>query len=583
MNYRQQKQTQVSTKIDRTQILRICLFVFGAIIIGRLFYIQIIKHEYYQAQAIAEHLKKFEIPATRGKISLLDGSAQIPLVLNEQRYTLYADPKFVTDSKQASEKLVGLIGGKQEDIEKKLKTDSRYVVLAKKLTKDQVARIDKLNLKGIDAKEYSIRTYPQGNLAAQVLGFVNDENEGQYGIEGYLNKELAGKTGLQKAVTDVNGVPLAISNDTVAKPAEPGQDITLTIDIGMQRLLEDKLKQGVESTRAKKGTAILMEANTGAIKAMANFPTYDPGQFDKITDQSIFINTAVVGAYEPGSVMKPLLVGTAIDSGKVNKNFSYFDPGSIKIEDRTVTNAISYGAQTMTIYNILEKSLNTGVVRLMKQMGNGEITLEARQIWYKYLTERFQFAKNTNIEQDGEVSGGISKPDGDDGIDVRYANTAFGQGLTVTPLQMVAAYASLINGGTYYKPTLVHSYNTDGKEQVKKPEIVKQGTVSSETSNTLRDMLRSTLAINNKEAMRSGYVLGAKSGTAEVAGPNGQYYKDVYNGTYIGYIGGDSPKYILLVRLDNPKGDQFASRSAARVWDWISNGLIDNYAIPPKT
>ena len=582
MNYRsQQQKVPVPKRIDRTQLLKVFLFVFGAIFVGRLFYVQIIRHDYYAAQALAEHTKKYEIPAPRGLIKVQDGSSTSILVLNEKRNLIYADPKFITDSKDAAKKVVSILGGDEQDIAKKLGSESRYVILAKKTPTDQAQRLKDLKIKGIYFKDVTVRTYPQGSLAAQLLGFVNDDGEGQYGLEGYLDKELSGKNGIQKAVTDVNGVPLAVNNDNIAKRAQAGDDVTLTIDLGMQRLVEEKLKEGVESTKAVSGNAVLLDVSDGSIKAMANYPTYDPNAYDKVSDQKLFTNNAVTGAWEPGSVLKPLLIAAGLNEGKINQNFSYFDNTYVQVEDRKITNALNYGAQTMTVLDILQKSLNTGAVTVLRQFGNGEITLQARELWYKYLTERYQFGKTTGVEQSGEAAGYIAKPDEGDAQDVRYSNMAFGQGMTVTPLQIAAAYVALANGGTYHKPHLVQSVDSNGKAT---PYVDTSGTsvLTPDSANTVKGLLQKVLEANNKAAVRPGYALGAKSGSAQTAGDNGAYKIDVYNGVYIGYIGGDAPKYVLLVRLDEPKTDAFVSTSAARVWSWVSNGLIDNFSIAPK-
>lgn len=578
MNYRSQQQKPVSTpRIDRGLILKVLLFVFGAIFISRLFYVQIIRHDYYSGLALAEHTQKYEIPAPRGLIKVQNGTTTASLVLNEKRSLVYADPKFIADSGEAAKKITTVLGGDESDLQKKLASNSRYVILAKKIPNDQADRLKEQKIKGVYFKEVSVRTYPQGSLAAQLLGFVNDDGEGQYGIEGYLNTELSGKNGIQKAVTDVNGVPLAVNNDNVSKKAQAGDDITLTIDLGIQRLVEEKLKEGVESTRAVSGNAILIDVTDGSIKAMANYPTYDPNAYDKVTDQKLFANNVVTGAWEPGSVMKPLLIAAGLNENKINTNFSYFDNAYVQIQDRRITNALNYGSQTMTVMDVLTKSLNTGAVTVLKQFGNGEITLQARELYYKYLTERYQFGKNTGVEQSGEAAGYIAKPDEGDAQDVRYANMAFGQGMTVTPIQIAAAYVALANGGVYYKPHLVQS--TNGKAvTLPKGKVV----LSAAAANNVKSYIKKTLEMNNGQAMRAGYNLGAKSGSAQTAGDNGAYKIDVYNGVYIGYIGGDAAKYVLLVRLDEPKTDNFASTSAARVWSWVSNGLIDNFSIQPK-
>lgn len=583
MNYIKPKQNEPKQSLNRIYGLRIFLIVMGVLLIARLFYVQIVRHDYYQGQALAEHLKKYEIPAPRGIIRLSDKQATVPIVLNEQRYTIYADPKYVEDAQATASELVGIIGGDKQRITEKLQSKTRYVILAKKLTKDQADRVIALELKGIGKKETSVRTYPQGTLASQLLGFVNDDAKGQYGLEGYFDEELAGKAGVERAVTDVKGVPLAVNSDNVLKKAEPGSDITLTVDIGMQRIAEDALKNGIDRTKAVRGSVVILEANTGAVKAMANYPTYDPSQYDKIEDIGVFTNNTISGSWEPGSVIKPLLMGTAFTEGTASPDTTYSDAGYVQVDDRKITNSVSWGAQTMSFWDVLSKSLNTGAVQALKTLGNGELNEKARETWHRYLTEHYHFGTETGVEQSGEASGIVGSPTEGDGLNVRYANMAFGQGFTVTPLQLAAAYASLVNGGTYYQPTIVASRSVEGKVETFSPKVVSQNAVSEQASTQVRAMLQRTLESNNKSAVRAGYVLGGKTGTAEEADSNGAYREDYYNGAYAGFIGGDKPEYIMVVRLDEPKTPGFASTEAAKTWAEISNKLLDNFALKPKS
>lgn len=561
----------------RMLLLRYALVLLGLLLVARLFYIQIIRHEYYQAQALGEHVKKYEIPATRGTISFQDGSGgTVPVVLNEKRFLIYADPKYIKDASGTAAKLISILGGDERQLVKNLQSESsRYVVLAKKIPKEQAERIEKLELDGIGQKEVSERTYPQGIMAAQVLGFVNDDGQGQYGIEGYMNDELAGHAGLQKAVTDVRGIPLA-SSDNVLKVPDQGDDLSLTLDIGMQRIAEERLKAGVERTNALRGSVVILDAHSGAVRAMANYPSYNPAEYSKVSDQSMYINGAIAYAWEPGSVMKPLLVGSALNEHAVTPQTSYFDAGYVRVDDRTITNAINFGAQTMTVANVLEKSLNTGAVQVLKYLGGGEINDKARLTWFRYLTEHYRFGQKTGIEQPGEASGYVGGPDEGDGLTVRYANMAFGQGMTVTPVQLAAAYVAAVNGGTYYAPHLIQAKNNASK-------VLQNDVLSAQASETLRGILKSTLQINNKPAVRSGYDLGAKSGTAQVAGPGGAYKANAFNGAYVGYIGGDTPDLVMVVRLDEPKTPGFASAEASKTWAEISNKLLDSVLIKPKS
>jgi stage V sporulation protein D (sporulation-specific penicillin-binding protein) len=583
MNYPTQYQTVKKARVNHVQVLRILLILFGAVLIGRLFYVQIIRHDYYEAQALAEHTKKFEINAPRGIINMEDGTQTVPVVLNEVRYTIFADPQYIADASGTADKLIEVIGGEKEALVEKLSaTNTRYVVLAKKFTKEQAERVDALELKGIGKKEVHIRTYPQDDLAAQLLGFVNDDGVGQYGVEGYENDLLTGEAGLEKAVTDVRGIPLAVSNDNILKQAIPGEDLTLTIDIGMQKLVENTLESAITRTNAAKGNIVLMEAKTGAIKAMANYPSYSPSSYDQITDMSLFMNSSVNSVWEPGSVMKPLLLGAAFTQGSLTPDTSYWEPGYVQVDDRRITNAFNYGEQTMTVRDIINKSLNTGAVFILKSLGGGEINQQARSIWYSYLTEHYLFNQLTGVEQIGEVTGYINPPDEGDGLNVRYANMAFGQGISLTPIQLVAAYNALLNGGTYYQPTLIANTDANGQLTTQQPIIKSEAIVSSEASALIKGMTKDALEINYPWAMRAGYTLGGKSGTAQVADGQGGYKEDLYYGTYIGYIAsanGDI-KYIMLVRLDEPKTGALASYEACKVWAELAGKLIDNFAIP---
>jgi cell division protein FtsI/penicillin-binding protein 2 len=584
MNYPVEYQSAKKHHTDHIRILRIILMITGAILISRLFYVQIIRHDYYQAEALAEHTKKFEIAAPRGIISMEDGSDErVPVVLNEVRYTIYADPQYISDTEGTADKLIAIIGGNREDLIKKLSvSDSRYVVLAKKFSKEQADRIEVLGLKGIGKKEVHVRTYPQGSLASQLLGFVNDDGQGQYGIEGYENEQLTGKSGLEKAVTDVRGIPLAVNNDNILKQPVAGSDLTLTVDIGMQKLSEDLLKNTIDRTQAIKGNVIIMESKTGAIKAMANYPNYDPSQYDKITDMDVFKNSTVTNVWEPGSVMKPLLLGAVFTEGTLSPDSSYYDAGYVQVDDRRITNAFSYGAQMMTVRDIINKSLNTGAVFMLKSLGGGEINQQARSTWYKYLTEHYLFGQITGIEQSGETIGNINKPDEGDGLNVNYANMAFGQGISITPIQLVAAYNAILNGGTYYQPTLIATTDQSGQIIDQKTTIKSNGVISATASVWIKEMTKNALELNYPSAVRSGYALGGKSGTAQVADGQGGYKENLYDGTYIGYIasGSGDIKYIMFVRLDEPKTASLASYEAAKAWAELANKLIDNFAIP---
>ncbi len=578
------------TPIQRIRVWYALVLLLNAIFIIRLFYLQVIRHDYYQTAALSGQLKEYQIPAARGVIEAHNGEATVPIVLNEIRYTLFVDPVYVKDAEKAAQAVADVIGGNAEEYEKKIKTpDTRYVILAKKLSKSQHERFQKLELKGIGTREVPQRTYPQGALAAQLLGFVNDEGQGKYGVEQALNNDLRGTPGRLKAITDARGVPLAANKDNIMTEPLAGARTTLTIDIGLQQQLEDLLKTGLDRAKSESGSALIIETKTGAVKAMANFPTYNPAEFYKVEDGNVFNNGVVSAPLEIGSTMKPLTAAAALNLGVVGKNTTYFDPSRYKVDDATVTNIEEDGgAGVRSVRDILQLSLNTGATWLLMQMGGGEINKQARERWHDYMVNHYRFGKPTGIEQGYEAAGSIPDPHDGYGLNIQFANTAFGQGLTVTPIQVAAALSAVVNGGTYYQPRLIEKTTSDGHTQTVPPKVLNSAVVKPETSQAIREMMEYTIQKNKLTyGFRQdfpAYSIGGKTGTAEVAKPNGGYYTDVFNGTFMGFVGGDEPQYGIVVRVNTPKIAGYAgSKAAAPIFVDLVGMLINNFGVTPRS
>ncbi len=568
----------ISFSNRRFDIFYILLLLVLATFIVRLFYVQVIQHQYYKNAALEGQLKEYKIPAERGVIEAYDGNNLVPIVLNEEVYTLFADPVYVEDKKSAAQTLANITGGKADEYQSKMEAKTRYAVLAKRLDASKKDAIESQNLKGVGLRTESIRTYPQGILASQLLGFVNDEGQGTYGLEQALNDKLSGTPGQLKAITDVKGVPLVSNRDNVLKDPQAGERIRLTIDIGMQKKVEDLLRDHLPSVNSKSGSVVVMDPNNGEIKAMANFPTYDPAQFSKVTDASLFTNPAVSTPLEVGSSMKTLTVAAGLNEGVINPNTTFYDPAKFTIDNETVRNVEEDGGpQTRSIPDILRFSLNTGATWVLMQMGGGQINEKARTTWHDYLVNHYFFGQKTGVEQGYEAPGVVPDPKKGFGLNIKYANMAFGQGLTVTSLQMAAAFASTVNGGTYYQPHLVK--NEDINSLIKRRDTVKP-----EISDQLRAMHENSANKRYQYVTRPGYKIGGKTGTAEVASPNGGYKTDVFNGTFVGYVGGDKPAYVIMVKIDEPRiGGYAGSAAAAPLFGKVSNMLIDNFSIPRAT
>ncbi len=571
-------------------------FVFVALIMGifwvRLFYLQVIKHDYYRKAALSDQLKEYQIPAMRGLIEAHSGDGLVPIVLNQKLYTLFADPQLVKEPERVADSLSAALGGKADDYLKQLKTPkTRYVIIAKKLAPDQKTKILKHKYPGIGAQEVSYRTYPNGSLASQLLGFVNSEGKGVYGLEEALNAQLAGKPGELKAVTDVNGVPLAANTENIQVPATPGDAVVLTIDMAMQQQLENILQQGLKNSKSDSGSALIMDPNTGAVKAMANFPTYDPTNYADVSDPGIFNNAAVSSPLEVGSIMKPLTAAAALDQGAIKADTSYDDPAVWNVDGYKITNIEEDGpAGRRNIADILNLSLNTGATWLLMQMskpGSTEITQKGRTAWFDYMTKHYRFGQNTGIEQGYEEPGLIPSPTKGYGLDLTYANTTFGQGMTATPMQMGAAYSAVLNGGTYYQPRLVdQTISPDGKATIKQPVVLGRNVVSAQVSKDIQSLMEYTVEKHflTPRFDQTQYSVGGKTGTAQIAKPGGGYLEHDFNGTYAGFVGGDAPQYVIVVRVNAPKLGKYAGSGAAQpIFTSLGHMLIDNFGVAPRS
>ena len=571
----------------RARILFGLLLCVSAVFILRLFYLQVIRHDYYAKAALNYQLKEYQVPAERGIISAHNGSQITPLVLNEVKYTLFADPVYVKEPEKHAVDIARIINGDAAKITEQLKTpETRYVVLAKKLSEDQHNQLTALDIAGVGTREESYRTYPQGSLAAQVLGFVNEDGQGQYGFEQAYDEKLRGTPGELKAITDARGVPLVSNPDNIVTEPQSGEAVTLTLDIGMQRQLEDQLKAGLKRSKSESGSAVILDPNTGAIKAMANYPTYNPADISKVEDLSALSNAAVTSPLEVGSIMKSLTAAAAIDYGVVEPDTAFYNPGFVIVGDHRITD-VHNSTGTQTTRSTLVESLNTGAVWLLKQIGQGDINQRARQSWHTYMTRHYFLGSATGIEQAGEGGGFIpGYEENNEGINVTYANTAFGQGMTATMLQMAAAYGGIVNGGTYYQPRLIDSVrNSDGEVQETAPVIKSAEVVSDATSKKMVKLLEDVATTNVYGIQRSGYIIGGKTGTAEIANlDTGKYYTDKFNGTYVGFVGGERPEYIIAVRVNEPKIPGNAGYvAAAPLFRDIAHMLLDNFGVTPKS
>ncbi|HEU4715955.1 MAG TPA: penicillin-binding protein 2 [Candidatus Saccharimonadales bacterium] len=568
-----------------------------AVFIVRLFYLQVIRHDYYVAQANREQLKQLTIPAKRGEIYAMDSGTPVPLVLNQAVYTVFADPKIVDEPQKMIDTIRRVAGGNARDNLDGLlaKKDSRYQILATKVTRKQAELMKKEHLKGLGFQEESQRVYPEGQLAAQVLGFVNSEGKGQYGLEGALNKDLTGKDGLLQSVTDISNVPLTIGNKNINIPPKNGKNVVMTIDRNMQAYAERALANGLQAIKGRigtsedpKGSVLVMDPQTGKVLAMANLPTYNPGEYGKVQDAAAFNNETISVPYEPGSDIKTITMTTGVDKGVVGPESTYNNTDYITVDDATITNATKGQTGNITLQHALNYSLNTGFVTVAQRLGDGKsINWQARSTMYDYFYNKLRLGQMTGIELANEQPGIIIPPSDPQGNAVRYSNMSFGQGLDVTMLQVSAAFSAVVNGGTYHTPSIVAgSMNDDG--DVFTPAAAKpsyQGVIKPSTSDTMRRMIHDARSAFYAGKDKKGYYIGGKTGTSQTI-ENGRYVDNQTVGTYLGF-GGDSnsaggPKYVIMVQVSGKNMNLQGGLDAMPIFTDISNWLLSYMKLQPK-
>jgi cell division protein FtsI/penicillin-binding protein 2 len=584
-------------KGSRARTLAILTLVIMAVFIVRLFYLQIIRHDYYVAQANREQLKQLTIPASRGEIYAMDAGTPVPLVLNQAVYTVFADPKIVDEPQKMIDLIRRVAGGNaRSGLEELLaKRETRYQILATKVTRKQAELMKKENLSGLGFQKESQRVYPEGQLAAQVLGFVNGEGKGQYGIEGALNASLIGKDGLLQSVTDISNVPLTIGNKNINIPPKNGKNVVMTLDRNVQAYTEQALNRGLQDIKSRlrpsedpKGSVLVMDPQTGKVLAMANLPTYNPAEYGKVQDAAAFNNETISAPYEPGSDIKTITMTTGVDKGAVGPESTFNNTDYITVDDATITNATKGQTGNITLQHALNYSLNTGFVTVAQRLGDGKsINWQARSTMYDYFHNKLRLGQLTGIELANEQAGTIIPPSDPQGNAVRYSNMAFGQGLDVTMLQVGAAFSSVINGGTYHTPSIIAGQMNDDGDMftpaAKKPSM--RGVIKTSTSDTMRRMIHDARAAFYAGKDKAGYYIGGKTGTSQTI-ENGHYVDNQTVGTYLGF-GGDSgrsngPKYVIMVQVSGKNMNLQGGIDALPIFTDISNWLLSYMKLQPK-
>ncbi|MCL5009319.1 MAG: penicillin-binding protein 2 [Patescibacteria group bacterium] len=554
------------------------LLLLFLIILARLFYLQVIVGSQIRVLAQAQHSIYKKLLPSRGEIKLIDQVSQetVPLATNIEKYLAAYNYLQIQNPKSTAASLAEVLGLAPEDVLAKISDTSRkYVPIKKQLTEDEQRKVEDLKLPGIYFDAEETRSYPQNELLSQVLGFVgyNQDNQtqkvGLYGLERNFQNELAGKSGELKQERGLGGEWI-FGGERDFQPAEDGVNLVLTIDRTIQFKAESVLKDAVEKNSADSGSVLVINPSTGAILAMAGYPNFNPNEFNKQTDPKVFMNENVTGNYEPGSVFKPLTMAAAINEGKITPDTTYIDTGEVKVDNFTIKNfdKKARGLQTMT--QVLEQSLNTGVIFAKEQMGD--------KTFFDYI-KKFGFGKLTGIELP-ETKGNLDNLKAN--IAASFDTATFGQGITITPIQLIQAFTAIANQGKMMKPYLVQSkIYSDGRVENTKPQEVAQ-VISEKTANTVAAMMVSVIESGHgKKAGVPGYYIAGKTGTAQVAGKDGKYENNNNIGSFIGFGPVENPKFLMLIRVDHPRSVNWAETTAAPAFGEIAQFILNYYQVPP--
>lgn len=530
----------------RVNLILFLFFLFGAAIIGQLFYIQIIHNDFYRALAQGLYSREEDSIGERGRVFFKGGE---PLAVNINWPLIFASPTEIDNKEQAAEKIALILGLEKESILEKISRESLYEPIKKRVSHEEVQQVENLSIKGVYIGWERGRYYPQDETASQIIGFVDADGEGRYGIEGHYNHLLQGKKN------------------------EPGKDITLTIDYPIQLMAENLLAEAKENLNIEGGEVIVMQPYSGEIMALANYPAYNPNQYSKISDFTIFKNSATQKIFEPGSIFKPITIAAALEEEKITPQTVYTDSGSVKVGGYTIYNYDRrvWGEQTMT--EVLEKSINTGVVFAESKIGHNS--------FLRYL-EDFGFFQPTGIDFPEVYS---ENRHFKMGYEINFVTASYGQGIEMTPIQLLTSFTPVINNGKTVQPYLVKEIKQGQTVETTKPKISEEPIISSKTSSQLTSMLVSVTENGfAKSARLPGYYVAGKTGTAQIAwsalGINQRGYSDKTWQSFIGFVPAYNPEFIILVKLNNP-ASRTAEYSAVPIFQQLAKYMVDYLQIPP--
>lgn len=541
------------------------------VILARLFYWQVVRAQELAELGQSQYGQYITQVPKRGEIKTSDG---FPIASNKLTYLVFANPKESEDSDKTkiAKLLFPILSVDEASISSKLNLNRYWVPLKNNIGNENKEQIEKLDLKGIGFEEQSVRYYPEASLAAKLIGFVGKDNDGNdkgyFGLEGYYDRQLAGKPGLAMQMKDALGRPiLAKMNNRTAKV--DGRNLTLHIDRSIQYILEDELKTGMEKYGAQGAMGIIMNPKTGGIIALSSFPSFDPTNYQDY-ENDLYLNPVISSAYEPGSTFKPLIMAAALNSNLVKPETTCpICDKPIEIGGYTIKTWNDQYQAGINMVDIIRESDNTGMVYISQLLGLKRMM--------KYLNE-YGIGQLTGVDLQGEVAPSLRPEDSWYPIDV--ATAGFGQGISVTPIELISAFASLANGGKRMEPHVVDKVETPEGDLIPIAPKVLDQPVSATTARIMREILVN--AVKNGEAKWAapkGYLIAGKTGTAQIP-IAGHYDPNKTIASFIGYAPADDPRFVMLIIYNTPTTSIYGAETAAPTFFNIAKKLFVYYGIP---
>lgn len=568
----------------RTRVVALFFLLFGGLLSGRLFLIQVTEHDFYSSRANRQYVSYNSKPsvATRGNIYFQEKNGSlISAATTKEGFSVNLNPSLLMNAEEVCHKIGEIIVIDEPDcLARASKKDDPSEIIAHYLNGDEAEKIRNLNLPGLGVYAEQWRFYPGQSLASQVLGFVGYEDKGndligRYGVEQHYENILKGKTENLNKSNSFIMLFLEAGKEFLSTDVDNGHDIVLTIEPKVQSFLENRLAEVVEKWSAKSAGGIIIDPSTGAIIAMASLPDFDPNNYGKVTNISYFRNPLVSNIFEMGSVVKALTMAAALDADKITPETTYFDAGYLVFNNRRIENYDGKGRETVDMQTVLDESLNTGAVFAMQRLGKND--------FLKYFNN-YGLAQKTEVDLPNEIVGRLSNLDSS--RDIEYATASFGQGIAMSPLEFTMAIASLANGGVLMKPYVVKNVIVAGGQDNITQPTVKRRVLKEETSREISKMLVKVV----DEALLGGteklahYSLAAKTGTAQLvkpAGEGGGYYDNEYLHSFFGYGPAFDAKFLVFLYVEKPQGVRYASHTLTQPFMEIMKFLLNYYSIPP--